>query len=54
MGKRKKCRCNIRGVVWIGRIHKPTERGTIKLVHPDLWEKNLRKFKYCPLCGVKI
>ena len=46
--KRKiKCRCRIVGIYSLAVRKKYYD----ELIHPDDYVKNLRKFKYCPLCG---
>lgn len=48
MNKSKKCRCRIRAIV---QMWKMTPSGMGVMVHPDDYEKTLRKFIFCPLCG---
>ncbi len=53
-GKKKRCRCNIRGCVWLGRTRKDLGSGTIVLIRPELHVKYWRNFKYCPICGKEL
>ena len=48
-GKRK-CACNIRGIVEIWRIKNNV---CYSLAHPTAYPV-LRAFKFCPLCGKKL
>ena len=50
MKKRKKCKCQIRGIVRMARIDKDIFRE----LHSDECGYWLRQFKYCPICGKEI
>ncbi len=47
---KSKCKCNTRGIV---RLY--TIKGDLNTLIPDYeWDKSLRNFKFCPLCGHKL
>lgn len=48
--KKKKCTCKIRGIVELFIV----ENGFLLNIHPSDYTKNLRKFKYCPICGKSL
>jgi len=47
---KKVCKCNIRGLIRLWVI----KEGLFHCVHPREEDRYIHKFKYCPMCGVKI
>jgi hypothetical protein len=47
----KDCKCQIRGVF---QLYRNAKGGYGILIHPDDYQKYLRAFQFCPICGKRL